>query len=430
MEVQEDVIGLVTPHTAKYHAMSARVDKRNFRLGVTNGVLYGLGTYFISRATVIPSFFSHLTHSSALIGFVSQFESIGWYLPQFIVASFVVHMPRKLPLYRIGWWIRGSALFALAIVTLLAPRPAILLPAAILLYALFSTGAGVSGVVFLDLVAKTIPERRRGRFFGLRLSIGSLLSISIGAGAISLLLGHSHFPVNFGYVFLIGAIIVTIGLGFMAVMREPRTHDVPDERTLIEHFKEGWKVYKTDKRFAQYLNARLFMGTWVMGVPFLVLFAHDKLGFQTRDLGIFIAADCLGTVIGNFIWERLTDRRSAKACLEWAAIVAAVLPIVVLLYLWLPLPRILFASVFALAAAFDAGTSIGGMTYLIEISPPHDRATHMGLFNSMMAFPLVLTAIAGALLDFAGFAPLYAIVLIIAIFSFFAMRRLEERPRF
>src|SRR5437763_12125699 len=98
--------------TARFKRLAERNDRRNFRLGVTNGVLYGLGTYFISRSTVIPSFFSHLTHSSALIGLVSQFESIGWYLPQFIVASFVVHLPRKLPLYRIGWWIRGAALFA------------------------------------------------------------------------------------------------------------------------------------------------------------------------------------------------------------------------------------------------------------------------------------------------------------------------------
>src|SRR5438132_1990821 len=113
----ESVIALQS-QTARFEKLTARNDRRNFRLGVTNGVLYGLGTYFISRSTVIPSFFSHLTHSSALIGLVSQFESIGWYLPQFFAAAFVLHLPKKLPLYRIGWWVRGTALFALAAVTL------------------------------------------------------------------------------------------------------------------------------------------------------------------------------------------------------------------------------------------------------------------------------------------------------------------------
>ncbi|MDP4198690.1 MAG: MFS transporter [Bacteroidota bacterium] len=413
--------------TARFEQLSARNDKRNFRLGVTNGVVYSLGTYFISRTTVIPSFFSHLTHSGALIGLVSQFESIGWYLPQFIAASFVLHLPRKLHLYRIGWWVRGLALFGLAAVTLASPNPGLLLVLGIILYGMFALGSGLSGVVFLELVAKTIPSTRRGRFFGLRLSLGSLLSITVGAGAISLILGLGHFPTNFGFVFLIGAAIVTIGLGFMAFMREPRSRNMPDERTLAEHFREGWRVYRQDTQFSAYLNARLIMGTWTIGVPFLVLFAHDRLGFQTRDLGLFIAADCIGTVAGNFLWERLTDKVSSKACLEGAAIVGALLPLIVLVYLWVPLPPFLFASVFALAAAFDAGTSIGGMSYLIEISPEHDRATHIGLFNSMMALPCFLSAGAGALLDLTGFGLLYGLVFAISIVSFFAIRSLQPK---
>src|ERR1035438_1383889 len=90
-ESRIELSGEPTPQEAKFLALSAKNERRNFRLGVTNGVLYGLGTSFISRSTIIPSFFSHLTNSSALIGLVSQFESIGWYLPQFFAATFVVH---------------------------------------------------------------------------------------------------------------------------------------------------------------------------------------------------------------------------------------------------------------------------------------------------------------------------------------------------
>ncbi len=424
----EPALPILRPQAEKFQRLSVRNDRRNFRLGITNGVLYGLGTYFVSHSTVIPSFFSHLTHSSALIGFVSQFETIGWYLPQFVAASFVVHLPKKLPLYRVGWWIRGFALFALAGVTLMQPSAGLLLAFSIFFYALFAGGAGLSGVVFLELVAKTIPERRRGRFFGLRLSLASLLSITVGAATISIFLKGSPFPKNFGIVFLVGAAIVTIGLGFMAAMREPRSKSVPDERTLREHMREGWSIYRTDPRFAKYLHTRLVLGTWTIGVPFLVLFAHRKLGFQTSDLGIFIAADCTGILLGNFLWEYLTDRKSAKACLETATLFAVLLPFVVLLYVFFPLPRLGYAIVFALAAAVDAGTTIGGMTYLIELSPTHDRATYIGLFNSMMALPCFLAAVAGALLDLAGFGLLYAILFALAIVALMMMRRLERVP--
>ncbi len=411
---------------SKFHALAARNDKRNFRLGVSNGVLYILGTYFVSRSIVIPSFFSHLTHSSALIGLVSQFESIGWYLPQFFAATFVVHHARKMPLYRQAVWLRGTAFLGLALITIWNPDPAWLLVFAMLLYGLFSAGAGLSGFVFLELVAKTIPTNRRGRFFGLRASIGSLLSATFGAWLISLFLVHFAFPTNFGFVFLVGAVIATTGLLCMAIMREPRSPTVPEERSMRDHFREGWKIIRTDKRYANYLNARLLMATWTIGVPFLVLFANNHLGFRTGDLGIFIAADCIGVIAGSYFWGRLTDRRSAKACLEVVAIVSAFLPLVVLLYLVFPLPRLLYPIVFSLAAAVDAGTGIGGLTYLIEISPEHDRVTYIGLFNSLMALPCFLTAAAGLLLDLTGYGYLYGIVLAISIWSLFATSKLEH----
>jgi MFS family permease len=424
-ESRIELSGEPSPQEAKFLALSAKNERRNFRLGVTNGVLYGLGTSFISRSTIIPSFFSHLTNSSALIGIVSQFESIGWYLPQFFVASFIVHLPKKLRVYRAGWIVRGIALFSLATVTLWSPSAGILLALGVFLYAAFAAGSGLSGVVFLELVAKTIPAKRRGRFFGLRISLASVLSVTLGAGTISLLLAGFRFPINFGFVFLAAAITVSVGLGFMAFMREPRTPVVPDPRNLLEHFREGWKIYRADKRFSTYVNTRMLMSTCTIGVPFLVIFAHKKLGFHVHDIGYFVAADCIGTLVGNFFWERLTDRRSAKICLEAATIVNVLLPVIVLLYLWFPLPKIWYASVFSIAAAFDAGTSIGGMTYIIEISPEHDRSTYIGLFNSLMSLPLMLTAAAGALLDLTGYGTLYALVLALSIASLFAIRRLK-----
>jgi predicted MFS family arabinose efflux permease len=217
----------------------------------------------------------------------------------------------------------------------------------------------------------------------------------------------------------------------MAYVHEPRSKDVPDARTLRQHFREGWRVYRHDKRFARYINVRLVFGAWTIGVPFLVLFAQSKFGFRTTDLGIFIAAGSFGTLAGNFLWEHLTDRHSAKACLEIAALISAFLPIIVLLYLVFPqaspqLPtRLIYSIVFAIAAAVDAGTTIGGWSYLIEISPAHDRSTYIGLFNSLMALPLLLTALAGALLDLTGFGLLYAIVLALSVVSLWMMHRLE-----
>jgi MFS family permease len=409
----------------RFHAKLARMHKRNFRLGVTNGVLYGVGMYFAAKTTVIPSFLSHLTHSNALIGLVSQFESIGWYLPQLVASTFVVHRAQKMPVYRASVWVRGIAFFSLAAVTFWSPNPVALLWLSIFFYGLLTIASGVSGVVFVELVAKAIPANRRGRFLGLRISLAALITATAGAATISAILSSERFPTNFALTFLIGAIVATTGLALLATMREPRTPGLPNARSLRQQLAASRHILRTDRRYRTYVKTRLLMGTWTIGVPFLVIFAHNRLGFTTGDLGIFIAADCIGTIAANFLWERLTDKHSTKTCLRGVAIVSVLLPLVLLSYLVFPVPRMLYAIVFALAAAVDAGTTVGGFTYLIEISPERDRATYIGLFNTLMAFPCFLTAGAGLILDLAGFGTLYILVLAIAVFSIFAIRKLE-----
>jgi MFS family permease len=423
-----DLSLLVQPrtHEARHRYLTERSAQRNFRLGVGNGVLYNLGSYFAGKSTIVPTFLAQLTTSSALIGVVSQFESIGWYLPQLIVSTWVVHRSQKMPLYHVSLWVRAIAFFAIAVLVLLNPPPSVLLLLFVLGYGTFHFGAGIGGVVFLELVAKTVPPQSRGRFFGLRISIGSILTATVGATIVTALLKSFGWPTNYGLTFLVGACIATTGLVLMSVMREPHTAGLPEARSFREQFDRARVILRTDLRFRTYVKTRLIMATWTIGVPFLVLFAQSHLGFHTSDVGYFIAAECIGTIIGNFFWERLADRVSTKACLRGAAYVSIVLPIVILLYTVFPLPKLLYPIVFGLSAAVDAGTSIGGLSYLIEISPEHDRATYIGLFNSSLAFPCLLTAVAGLLLDIAGYQLVYAIVLALGIASLFAVSKLTE----
>ncbi|MEO6939411.1 MAG: MFS transporter [Candidatus Kapaibacterium sp.] len=414
-----------TSATCKFEALHDRVEKRNFTLGVSNGVLYNLGTYFISRSTIIPSFLATITASSALIGIVSQFESIGWYLPQLFAAAFVVHRSRKMPMYRLSVVLRGLAFFGMAATAFFCRDHKLLLVVFILTYGLFTFSSGIGGVVFTELLAKAIPHRRRGRFLGLRLSFGALLSATLGATTITLLLSAAPFPLNFAHIFLVGAVITTTGLVFMALMREPRTDNLPEKRRMSGQLKMGLTILQQDKRFATFVTARMLLGSWTIGVPFLILFAQSHLGFRTGDLGIFITAECVGLIISNFFWERIADRRNTKLVLLITASLAIALPLCLLAFQAFTLPPILFTVIFATSAAIDAGMTIGGLGYLIEIAPEDERATYIGVHNSLLALPSLLTALAGLLLDWAGFTTLYLVVLAIGVCALLAVRRLE-----
>ena len=88
-ELEEELLNQpITSAEKKFNERLSKLEKNNFRLGVWSGVLYNLGCSFISRTTVLPSFFSHLTGSSALIGVVGTFQDVGWYGPRWRVAGF------------------------------------------------------------------------------------------------------------------------------------------------------------------------------------------------------------------------------------------------------------------------------------------------------------------------------------------------------
>jgi MFS family permease len=408
------------------HEKQQRVDKRNFSLGVWNGILYNLALSFLSKTTVLPGFLSHLTNSSALIGLVTSFDSICWYLPQLPVSALVQHKPRKMPLYKLSAITRTIVFGILAVITLLAPSESILLITAVTMIIIFFMASGPGGLVFTEMYAKAIPANRRGKFLGLRMAIGGILSATVGASLISYFVSGYSFPTNFGLIFTIGALTCGIALSLMASMREPREKIVTEKRTVLEQFRFCWEILKTDKKFRTFVSSRVLFESFSLGMPFLFLFAHKRLGFSTTDIGIFIAVECVGVIISNYIWAQLADKVSNKRVLVGTAYLALLVPIMIILYSYISLPVFLFPVIFAISASVDAGRTIGGMGYLAATNPSHERTTYAALYNSMLALPLFFASLAGLLLDSFGFVLLYGILLILGIVSLIQFRKLDD----
>ena len=68
------------------------------------------------------------------------------------------------------------------------------------------------------------------------------------------------------------------------------------------------------------------------------------------------------------------------------------------------------------------------MSYLIEIIPEKERTTYSSLYNTLLAFPILLSFFAGMLLDSYGFILLYSILFVFAVISVCYVNRLESVP--
>ncbi|MFL5801526.1 MAG: hypothetical protein ACJ8CR_07265 [Roseiflexaceae bacterium] len=127
-------------------ALSSAAMRRNYRLGVANGVLFALGDSLSSANLVLALLVRQLGGSLALVGLLPALQTGGFLLPQLLVGGRLQAMAYKLPLYRraavartIAWLALTLAIFAATIVS-----PDLSLWLIIIGYMIFNVGGGTS----------------------------------------------------------------------------------------------------------------------------------------------------------------------------------------------------------------------------------------------------------------------------------------------
>jgi MFS family permease len=394
---------------------------KNFMLGVVNGALMNLAHAFEDPRTILPVFVLRLTSSDAMVGLVAGIFMAGWYLPQFLVSSLVEHKKRQLPFYILCAKIRIASRIPLVLSVFLIgdSTPTLLFWVFLVFYTTTSLGAGFAGVPFLEIVAKTVHEKRRGSFFGTRRLIGAVLGIGAGLVAKEVLAPgfRLEFPSNFGLLMTFATISAAVGIFAFCKVDEPANLVAGVRRPFKEHIRSGMALIEADGNYRKFLLTRLLWSATAMAFPFYAVYAITDLGMAESAVGIFVTLWVAGTLISNFVWSQVIDRLGSRAALVGSGVLGIASPLIACLVIFLPegalhLPyplselaagngmggrHVLFMSTFVMNAFAFNGRLISNMTYLLEISPEERRPTYIGLANTL-SFPLELSPVVGGLL--------------------------------
>ena len=404
-----------------------RYFKRNFFLGVSNGILFNLAFAFTSPSTVLPLFMSKLTTSRILIGLASTLESMGWFLPQILMAVATLHYPNQMPFYRKTALLRGGsfALFTLCIFLFGGKDPLFLLLSFFVFFTIYAMSGGLAGVAFTHIVGKTIPQHRRGSFLGMRIFFGGSLAV-LGGIVVRKLLNQYQFPNNFGVIFLFACVLIMIALLSFSLVKEPKTYARLEKGSLKDNFLKGIRIFKEDRRFKQLIITRVLIGTYMMGLPFYVIFAREVLEAPQGMVGIFLSFEMAGYVLSNLLWGNLSNRVSNSLVLFLTALTSALAPTLLLSTRILHLPLGSFFLIFFFMGATNSGAIIGGTNYLLEISPEKERPIYIGFMNSLVGPTVFLSAVGGLIIQLTSFTLLYLILLITAILAVLQAFRLMQ----
>jgi MFS family permease len=397
---------------------------------VLNGILFNASASFISLSLVLPGLIRALGGANVLVGFLAAMDSAGWMLPQLLVGARVQHYPRKIPVYQASAILRGVLFVGMVIIVALAGllSPAVALTGLVVLYSLYALAAGWAAVPFQEVVAKTIPPERRGRYFGLRQLGGGAATVLVVSPIVGLILGSSSpwpFPTNYTLLFGLACILAIIALVAFCLIVESPSGEVRPAGNLREQLRVLPTLWHTQPYLRRFLLYRILSRLAAIAAPFYILYAWEELNIPAAMTGQYMAIISVVLLLSNLLWSRFSDRRGNRLLLRLGAVLASLAPLAALLLPamggWAGLPlrvnAYLFAAVFVLAGLGDACMGIGVTSYVLELLPERDRPAGLGLINTVAGLASMLTILGGTLADLLGYPALFLLAAVLSMGS-------------
>jgi hypothetical protein len=440
--VSGPVVEAVEPNASTATLSAAPLEvphlRRNFLLGVTNGAMFGFAEALMSIDTVLTWFVHQLAGSNFLVGLVGPMRDAGWYLPQLFTSHRLQRRAQKLPVYRRMALIRTTAWLTWTLSAFFVKDAAALLFLFFVAYAVNALAAGVSGLPFMDIVAKTIPSRRRGAFFGGRTFYGGLLGLGASFIVAWLLSENSpvSFPLNVAWLFLLSWLAASAGLLLFSRVIEPEGEVRLEEVTLRSHVQRAATLPRQDRNLRFYLIARTFSMLSYVAAPFYAVYSINVLGAPAEILGVYVGARTVAALAINPVWARLSDQRGNRLVVSAATICGLAIPVWAIFVPLIAtalradstLISLAFVPVFIFSGLYETGMTIGANNLLLELSPGNDRSIYVGLTNTILGIAYFSTTVSGLLADWLGYLSVFGLALIFYLVALWAISRVRE-PR-
>ena len=387
-----------------------------------------VGLAFMSAATVLPAFAASLGASTVLIGAIPAVMTVGWFLPPLFTAAHTERLAQKLP-FVLRWtgWERVPFLALALIAFFLAARaPALSMWLVLVMLLVMTAVGGLLMPAWMDVVARALPTRLRGRFFGFASLAGTAGGL-IGSALTGWALGTLPSSVAYGVCFLAATFFVGLSWIALALVREPPATSAPAEADFWTHLGNVPTLLRGDTNFAWYLVARVLTFGAVIGSGFFTVYALRVLRAPEADVGTFTALFLAGQMAGQILLGWAADRAGHRLVLVVAAGMATAMNVVALAASSLNA----FSVVFALSGVFNAAIQVSAVNVLLEFAPTHrQNPTYVGIERTFLApFGFVLPLAGGLLIDAIGYGFVFSVSAASSVASAVVLLRLVRDPR-
>jgi MFS family permease len=399
----------------------------NFTVLSLDLAFYYLSTTLVSFSTILPAYLRHLSASNLVIGVLSALTTAGYSLPNLLFAPLTERVRRKKRL--ILFVTPGERLPYLALAAcaawLAVGNPPLALAITFAALLIFTCTGGALTPAWLDLIARAIPARRRGAFFGRSNALAGLMGIG-GAVLAQHLLATQPYPRAYVELFLLAFVFVAISYAFFALNREQGPF-MPGKRGSFWLWLRGLPaIVRGDANFAWYMLATLASSLAYSAAAFFTVVAINRLHVGDFEVGWYTAVLLAASTCFNLLWGWLADRRGHKVVLA-----AGLLGMLLAMPLSMVAPTPLaYALVFLLLGASVSAGQLSRLAIMLEFAPEATRPTYVGL-ASVAGAPLALLGplVGGVVADRAGSPAAFAIFWLAGLVALWLLIRRVREPR-
>jgi len=245
--------------------------RRNFLLGVANGVIFMAGSSLSNPTTILPKFLETVFQSKALIGVGSYLILMGWSLPQLPAAYFARSLSRRKPVYIWGNTARMTltGLFVLAFF-FFRKSPGIVGLAYFVFLGAAGIAAGAVGLAYQDIVSRTIPSTRRGAYNAYRIFGGQGLTALAGSILVKYVLDHPDkfpYPQNYLLFFALAWAMMTTGVVAFSFMKEPAEPSPKPRPSPRAFLLELYLILKINRNYRRFLFQKWLRACELFAIP-------------------------------------------------------------------------------------------------------------------------------------------------------------------
>ena len=400
-------------------ALTKKISTHNFKSFLWHATFLAFAKNFMDVDTIIPSMIVEAGGGAMHIGILTAIMMGGSSLTQLFFAPFVSNKTYKKKFLLFGINTRVFALFGLGMLLFLLQRGqhSYVLWLVFFFITTFSLAGAFTNISYVDILGKSVNPKRRKTFFSTVQIVGGIV-VLISAFFAKKVLVWKEFPINYAFMFFIGASFLLIAtLGFWNIK------EVVPSKLKISGLKAFFKVLKTElkqnKKLGYFLGYINTQGVAISFLPFIILYAKETFNTQSSDTGLFLIYKITGVVFVSIL-VLLGAKKIKYNLLLYSNVILSLSLVALALFIN---DGSLIKYIFVLGGIVFSLFSMSMNGLLLEVSGTENRALYTGFSGAGNILPAIFPLIGGAIISQFGYQTFFVMfMVIIAMAAFFIFK--------